>query len=115
MVSAMVANLTGVDKIVESNKIVAEVIAESNRGVAEQVVSATVDTTERLLERSNSVAEDLKLHNERTKEIEEKRFIQHRRLSYIAVGLSLATLLILIAFSIAFFRFAIIVRVGGIG
>lgn len=98
------SDISGVDKIVQSNK-----------QVAEQVVFSNELVTDKLIQKSDDVAEQLRQHNITVHHINEQRFREQKRLSYIAISLSLATLLILIMFSILFFKYAIIVRVGTIG
>ncbi|HWY33401.1 MAG TPA: hypothetical protein VNX68_02065 [Nitrosopumilaceae archaeon] len=89
-------------------------IVESNIEAADKVVSGNEVTTDKLLGKSDSVAEALRLHNEEIKQIEERRFRQQKKLSFIGISLNLLTLLILLAFTVAFFKYAIIVRIGPI-
>jgi hypothetical protein len=67
------------------------------------------DVGEKLLARHNQTADELAARNTQLDQIHENRFAQHKRLVHVSIAVSVFTLIILLLFSFAFFKYTIIV------
>jgi hypothetical protein len=67
------------------------------------------DVGEKMLARQNQTADELAIRNVHVDKIHERRFSEHRRLVYVSIAVSFFTLFVLLLFTIAFFKYVIIV------
>jgi uncharacterized membrane protein affecting hemolysin expression len=91
-------------------EMIAASIKTSSEDAAKKLVDSNQKIAEKLLASDNVTAYDLLQRNAHTDHIATTRFNQQNKWNYAVISVSLLTLVILTLFTIAFFKFAIIVR-----
>lgn len=97
------------DRLVKSNTDVTDKLLCSNEIVADKLIQSNEIVADRLLQSDHDTAANLLVFNASNGCVTSDRYTKQNRLSWISITFSVLTFIILLCFTVAFFKYAIVV------